>query len=265
MNSNATNPSQGVQIQDVYFAQVQLDRINERPEVYQLRDGLQEHHVAELVEVLKQGRELDPMTLWEEPETGEIVLVDGHHRFAAYREVGWAAPVSVHLHRCDPRTARLLAMGENGKSRLQFSNTERQNAAWALVCDGPIIPWTYSRAEIADAAGVSSGTVATMRRTRKQLEEQKSYLDRSWSKALRSSRNQQPQDFTNDQREAWIEAQTAKVDDAVGKGLGFYARYNSEAVINVIMKRCHHECRRQLYDELMGVFEPARLVGAGDY
>jgi len=254
--------TQGVQIQGVQNAQVELHQIEERTDLMQFREGLQEHHVAELVDVLKQGSELDPVTLWEDPETGARVLVDGHHRLAAYRRVEWSKPIPSQVHHCDLKAARLLAMGENGKARLQFTKTERQNAAWALVCDGSTDQWTYSRAELASASGVGDGTVATMRRTRKQIEKQGGYLDPSWHRTLKSKRDVAPSD---DDRDAWVQANTAKLDDKVGSYLGFYARNHSDAVVNVVLNRCHHECRRQLYDELMAEFEPDRLEASEDY
>lgn len=257
--------TKGVHLQGVQSVQVELHDIEERPEVYQPREGLQEYHVNALRAALGQRGELDPLTLWEDPETGAKVLVDGHHRVAAYRKAGWSKPVPSHIHKCNQRAARLLALGENGKARLSLTPTERQNAAWALVCDGRTDPWTFSRSEIANASGASTGLVAEMRRTRKQVEERGETLDPSWQQMLRSRRDQGPQEYTDAQREAWIEAKAAEVDDKVGKDLGFYATSNPEAVINVIMSRCNHECRRQLYDELMGEFEPERLEGTGDY
>ncbi|MEO9682778.1 MAG: ParB N-terminal domain-containing protein [Tateyamaria sp.] len=145
--------TQSVQIQGVHFAQVRLKDIEERTDLMQFRERLQEHHVAELVGILKQDRELDPVTLWEDPETGATVLVDGHHRLAAYRRAEWSKPIPSQVHHCDRKAARLLAMGENGKARLQFTTTERRNAAWALACDGSTDQWFYSRAEVASAAG----------------------------------------------------------------------------------------------------------------
>jgi hypothetical protein len=254
--------TQGVQIQGVHFAQVELHEIEERTDLMQFREGLQDHHVTELVDVLKQGRELDPVTLWEEPETGATVLVDGHHRLAAYRRAEWPKPIPSQVHHCDRKAARLLAMGENGKARLQFTKTERQNAAWALVCDGSSDQWLYSQKEIHEATGASVRNIVTMRNTRKEIEEQGGDFDPSWHRTLKFKRDAVPSD---DDRDAWVQANTAKLNDKVGSYLGFYARNHPDAVVNVVLNRCHHECRRQLYEELMGEFEPDRLEASEDY
>lgn len=259
--------TQGVQHQGVHSAQVSLSEIEERPEVFQLRDGLQEHHVGELAALLKQGRVLDPISLWRDRETGRLVLVDGHHRMAAYREVGWAKEIPAEVHHCDRRAARLLAMADNGKARLPFNKAERMNAAWALVCDGPTDGWTYSKAEIEQATGAGNGTIAEMRRTRKRLlaDNPDAYLSQSWSKVLYEIRNQTPRDLTDTQREAMIAAKIAELDSKVGNALGFYAKNQSEAVVKVVLNRCNHECRRELYEELMAEFDPERLEAEADY
>lgn len=259
--------TQGVQHQDVHSAQVSLSDVEERPEVFQLRDGLQEYHVGELAALLKQGWVLDPISLWRDPDTGMLVLVDGHHRMAAYREVGWADLIPAEVHHCDRRAARLLAMADNGKARLPFNKAERMNAAWALVCDGPTDGWTYSKAEIEQATGAGNGTIAEMRRTRKRLlsDNPDADLSQSWSKVLSEIKNKSPRDLTDAQRDAMIAAKTAELDGKVGKALGFYAQNQREAAINVILDRCGKECRRELYEELMGEFDPERLEAEADY
>lgn len=251
----------------MHFAQVSLSEIEERPEVFQLRHRLQEYHVMELAALLKQGRVLDPVSLWHDPDTGGLVLVDGLHRMAAYREVGWSAPIPAEVHHCDRRAARLLAMADNGKTRLPFNKAERMNAAWALVCDGLPEGWTYSKSEIEEATGAGNGTIAEMRRTRKKLlaEDADAEICQNWRRVLSEIRNQTRHDHSDTQREAMIAAKTAELDSKVGKALGFYAQNQREAAISVILDRCGKECRRELYEELMGEFDPERLEAEADY
>ncbi|PYG24700.1 ParB/RepB/Spo0J family partition protein [Pelagimonas varians] len=259
--------SQGVQLQGVHSAQVELHEIEERPEVFQLREGLQEYHVKELMAVLKRGLALDPVKLWKEPETGALVLVDGHHRLAAYRKAKWTKRVPAQIYRCDRKAARLLAMGENGKTRLPLTSTERSNAAWSLVCDGPEDAWTYSKKEIVDASGAGEGTVAKMRRIRKALlkDDPKATLDTNWGAAQQALKGQHHEEYTDEMREAWVETQTNELNDKIGSVLGFYAAKYPEAAANVILKRCHHECRQQIHADLRNEFNPYDLEDEGDY
>lgn len=259
--------TQGVQHRGVHSAQVSLSEIEERPEIFQLRDGLQEHHVKDLTTLLKQGKTLDPVSVWLEPDTNRLVLVDGHHRIAAYREAGWADAIPAEVHHCDRRKARLLAIADNGKARLPFNKNERMNAAWALVCDDPTNGWTYSKAEIEQATGAGNGTIAEMRRTLKRLlaDNPNACIDQNWNKVLYQLKNENPRDFTDAQRDAMIAAKTAELDSKVGKALGFYAQNQREAAINVILGRCGKDCRQELYEELMGEFDPERSGAEADY
>lgn len=256
-----------MQHQGVHFAQVSLSEIEERTEVFQHREGLQEYHVKELATLLKQGKTLDPVSLWHDPDTDRLVLVDGHHRIAAYRKAGRTDPIPAEVHHCDRKAARLLAMAENGKARLPFNKAERMNAAWALVCDGPVYEWTYSKAEIRQTTGTSDGTIATMRKTRKDLlaDDPEADIDPSWNKVFSQIKNGNPRDFTDAQREAMIAAKTAELDSKVGKALGFYAQNQREAAIAVIMDRCDKACRQELYEELMWEFDRDRVEAEADY
>lgn len=60
--------------------QVSLRSITTKTDTFQFRHvEVDQHHVDELAAVLETGRVLDRLTLWNDPETGELVVVDGHH------------------------------------------------------------------------------------------------------------------------------------------------------------------------------------------
>jgi hypothetical protein len=143
--------------------QVNLRSITTKTETFQFRHvEVDQHHVDELATVLETGRPLDRLTLWTDPETGELVVVDGHHRLAAYRQVEWRGKIPADIYSCGIEEARLMALRENGKTRLPLTKDERMDAAWALVCLGSEV---YSKRVIQENTGVGNGTVATMRRT----------------------------------------------------------------------------------------------------
>lgn len=80
---------------------VSLRNITTKTDVFQFRHfEVDPHHVDDLEAVLNSGKLLDPLTLWTDPETGELVVVDGHHRLAAYKQIGWRKKVPALVHSC---------------------------------------------------------------------------------------------------------------------------------------------------------------------
>ena len=53
------------------------------------------------------------MAVWKNPETGELVIADGHNR------------VRVEVYRCDLRTAAALSMVDNTKERVSLPREDR--------------------------------------------------------------------------------------------------------------------------------------------
>lgn len=229
--------------------QVSLRNISMKPDVFQFRHfEVDPHHVDDLAGVLDTGNMLDPLTLWKDPETGGLVVVDGHHRLAAYKQAGWRKKVPALVHRCGIEQARLMALRENGKTRLPLTKDERMDAAWALVCLS--LP-EYSRRVIRETTGVSDGTVATMRRTRDALvkRDPDGDLPRQWWQALATLKDKEQRDYTEDEREAMIEAKTAQLDEKIGSDLGFMAAKQVEAACAVVAKRLGRKGLFYLYEE----------------
>ncbi len=111
-----------------------LKALKTEPDEFQFREfEVTEDHVRTLADALKAGAALEPMTVWKRGED-DYVVVDGHHRHAAYEAIGHTKPVPVVVHECSKREAMLLALSENTKTKLPMTKTERDNAAWRLVC-----------------------------------------------------------------------------------------------------------------------------------
>lgn len=137
-----------------------LSKLKTEPDTFQFREfETVEDHVRSLTEAIRAGNELDPMTVWKRGE-GDYVVVDGHHRHAAYTAAGYAKAIPVVVHEGSETDAVLLALNENTKTKLPMTKTERDNAAWRLICSDHKL----SRAQTVKATGVSDGTVAKMRR-----------------------------------------------------------------------------------------------------
>ncbi len=212
---------------------VHLDELDIDPDYFQFRQiPLDQHHARELREALKREGSLEPLIVWRDPETGRLVVADGHHRLAAYREAQWSAPVPVEIHDCDKTQARLLGLAENAKARLPMSGTERADAAWTLVSAK-----AYSKAEIVKHTGVSDGRVAKMRRVLKQLEEGEEEIPTTWWRAMKLANN--GEDYSNDPeaRDAMIEARCMKLDEQVGKLIATEAEFCIEAVMLMLERR----------------------------
>ena len=227
---------------------VSLSDIEMRPEVFQFRHiEVDERHVDDLTGVLKSGKELDPLALWRDPTSQGLVVIDGHHRVEAYKQAGWPKKVPAMIHTCSIDEARLLALQENGKTRLPLTNEERMDAAWALVClDCP----AYSKRTIVEYTGVSDGTVAKMRRTHKELvgPERDGILPDHWWEALAILKGAEEREYTEEDRQAMIDAKAAQLDDKIGKALGYMASHQIEAACDVVAKRLGRQGLRVLFE-----------------
>lgn len=235
---------------------VNLRAIKTQTDVFQYRHvEVDKHHVDTLSAFLRTGNPLDPLTVWKDPASSDLVVVDGHHRLAAYRQIGWTKKVPVVIHSCDLDRARLMALEENGKTHLPLTPDERADAAWSLVCLGND---AYSKSVIVKATGVSDGTVAKMRRTRKALIEQdaETELPDSWRQAMASLADREQREFTEEEREAMIEAKAAQLDAQIGNALGYMAANQIEAACAVVAKRLGKQGLRFLVEEYHDECDP---------
>jgi hypothetical protein len=189
-----------------------VETIKRLPALFQPR-GLDENerHVQHLVGEIKKDGELDPVTVIQIGP--DVILVDGHHRLAAYEQAGYSEPISVHYFQGSIEDAVLEAGRANSKTKLPMNTQERQNYAWRLVLIG-----AYSKRQVKDAAGVSDGQVAIMRRVKKQLGTDATTYD-NWWHAQRIVKRGQPDD-RDDDIDAWKEAQANHYADRLAKEFG---------------------------------------------
>ncbi|MFD0979978.1 ParB N-terminal domain-containing protein [Tropicimonas aquimaris] len=89
-------------------------------------------HVAALADVLKREQSLDRLDLWQDAD-GRLLVLDGHHRLAAYRQYGWTKKVPVVVHYFTEAEAKLFAVKANAKAKLQMSPQEQADSAWTLT------------------------------------------------------------------------------------------------------------------------------------
>ena len=221
--------------------QVRLSDLCTRPDVFQYRDNeVENYHVEAMVDVIKQQGTVDPVDVWEDPSNGELVVIDGHHRYAAFHRVATSSNIKIPvvLWEGTEDAARLHALRENTKARLQMTPSERANAAWRLVCrktdEGKPV---YSKAEIVNVTGVADRTVANMRRTLKRLESEDEPIPETWKGALAQLNGIELGELTDEDREEIIEQRAQRLDEKVGKDIAQMADIQIEAVQRMLERR----------------------------
>ena len=198
-------------------SKLRLKKVELMPVLFQPR-AMADRHISDLRRVLKGGGEVDPVTMLRVGERS--VLIDGHHRYEAYRLENRPDVPVVWFGGC-PEEAALEAGVMNSKAKLPMNNAERQNYAWRLILID-----RHSKAQIAQASGVSDRTVATMRSVRRSLGA--SAADHStWWRARRAAKGS-AKDLDPEEREAWKEELADRWADTMFKQFGTKMSGNPE-------------------------------------
>jgi hypothetical protein len=167
---------------------VQPQKITEGAAFSFRRYGLTKDHVRSLAQALRgSGGVLDPLLLWQEIDndgspSGRLILLDGHHRLAAYNSVPADAQrtdrgVPAHVLACSRAAARREALRVNSKDTLPLSFQERQDGAWSLVRDGER---QHTIPQIAKASGVGERTIWTMRQRLRDMAKAETAITGEW-------------------------------------------------------------------------------------
>jgi ParB-like chromosome segregation protein Spo0J len=120
-------------------------------------------HVHELARALRNGGDLDPIKVWEAPDTKRLIIIDGHHRVAAYRLCDFDT-IPAMVFGGDRKAARMEAARDNAKTSYPWTTSECTQYAWGLVIDG-----AGSKAEIVSATRVTRETIRKMRRRLEEI------------------------------------------------------------------------------------------------
>jgi hypothetical protein len=198
-----------------------LSAIWQFPTVFQPRHSmLDERHIQDLVRALKQRSKLDPVLVMQVGP--EVVLIDGHHRLAAYRLAKLVDAVPVSYFGCTINDAVLEAGRANSKAKLPMSTRERMNYAWRLVLmDG------YSKSQISEAAAISDGQVATMRRTKRTLGDEAIDCP-TWWHALAAAKGREFAPMSDEEEEQWMEVLANTYADRLSKAFDTKLSNNPE-------------------------------------
>lgn len=150
---------------EVIPVRLTLNQIKLHPEVFQHRrppKHISEIHIKELAKTPKDGRDLDPITVW----WGGVkwVCIDGHHRYAACRQAREVDDVPVDVFTGTLEEALARAAEGNTHDKLAMGKGEKAGAAWRLT-----VSTTLSKAKVVAATGTSDRAVANMRAVKLKL------------------------------------------------------------------------------------------------
>lgn len=212
-----------------------LKSIRVWPGVFQHRNRRgsdSEGHVRILTTAIRHSptKTVDPITVWWDGKGW--ACIDGHHRIDAYKAAtsgSHSVPVQVFTGSIGQAMAE--AASTNTKNKLAMVSAEKSNAAWRLVVVSDL-----TKAETANAAGISERTVATMRSVHAQLKVRKptsadeltarvgevDLVDLSWPDAKRLADGRDKTDFdwekANRQKaEQWASALVKSFGKEAGK------------------------------------------------
>lgn len=253
-------------IMNVIVATVPLRTINTKPEEFSARRaGLDTGHAQKLASLIKEGAPLPPLDVWQAGEDAGLVVLDGHHRLAAYKLAKWRDEVPVRVHRGSRVAALMVASRENARLRLSLTNAERLDWAWMLerMAEAARNKLSRSRDEeeaaelslvrIARASGVSKRTVAAMRALARKATAQAGFAATgSWTADRAALLGEDRAEWAPEQADAYRSETIARISEDVGKvlkpHLGRKPDLVAEALGDVLGRRRDEVARLWLQD-----------------
>ena len=193
---------------------------------------------------------LDSITVWWDGKGW--ACVDGHHRMAAYRENGadkWhSIPVGVFEGTLE--AALVFSARANTRDKLQMGIQEKTGAAWRMV-----VATEMSKAQIADASGISERLVAYMRSAKTKLTAKGTtgLADMRWESARKLADGQILDDAAWDEDAMETKAQTmaALLHKTLGANAGRQVEVLARAleIYNGQLPRALAECWHEFIDD----------------
>lgn len=151
------------------FVNVSPKDIRERLELFQPRrpgwgtHKLDPKHVKTLATNITRKGELDPVVVVKLGD--QWVIVDGHHRVAAYLQLKRTDKIKCEWFTGTVREAMDESLRRNEKAHLRVDQGDKHEAAWTrTVLDWNGKDWSSSKRKVVRITGTSDGTVGKMRR-----------------------------------------------------------------------------------------------------
>jgi ParB-like chromosome segregation protein Spo0J len=142
---------------------LKVREIETRPDLFQPRGffmgiyELDNDYVSRLGRLIGAVGELRPLLVIKLGEAW--VVVNGHHRLAAYRKLKWEE-IACEWFSGSVQEAVDESIHLNSELQLELTQPDRLEAAWKRV----VLGWGGSKAELSQLCGVSPSSIANMRR-----------------------------------------------------------------------------------------------------
>lgn len=149
---------------------------------------LDQDWVRDLARLYTANGELNPITIWSDPkQPGELPLVvDGHHRIAAYRGLK-KSKIKARVLDCSYKEMLLISGRLHLDASLPLTQAERSDFAWRLVAE----ELGYTKKETSQATGIGVRTIGYMRATLKDLKSREIEPPCTWWEAKRAQRGEE--------------------------------------------------------------------------
>ena len=200
-----------------------LESIRLFPKVFQHRTDSQwwsEDHIRTLVKGMRSStkaatkRPLEPLTVFWVGDAW--ALIDGHHRYEAYREIGHVEPVPVTVFSGSLDQAIGQALKGNSRNKLAMSKDEKTNAAWRLV-----ISTGLSLNQLVEASTISKPTIILMKKAMRHLREADPGIvldELTWREAHRQYQGKEVEELVTDF--GWRDKKVAEVAQTLSDTFG---------------------------------------------
>jgi hypothetical protein len=103
-----------------------------------IRSEINKEHLDDLIDAMKQSKELPPVVVFADGET--FNLVDGLHRYRAAQKCNWEK-IEATVHEGSKREATLFACGVNAGHGLRRTNEDKRRAVLKLLTDNEWSGW----------------------------------------------------------------------------------------------------------------------------
>lgn len=160
------------------------------------------------------------------------VLIDGHHRYKAYKAIGYADPIPLTVFHGSLDAAIGQALKGNSKDKLPMSKAEKTNAAWRLV-----ISTGLSLSQLIEASTISKPTIVLMKKAMRHLQEVApgAHLDElTWQEAHRKYQGKDEPVFKPDFE--WRDKRVAAVAQTLNDTFGGQFKRQPEVFWEAVRK-----------------------------
>jgi ParB-like nuclease domain len=205
------------------------------PALLQPREGGSPTQVLDLRRVLRRDREdLDPILVRQIGP--KFLVIDGHHRFSAYRAEGGTTIPCTHFEG-SIADAFIEALKRNGKTQEPLTRDDRRTAAWRAVCMGKD---EFSIAQIATASDTGTTTVSRMREVFERLGAGKARTCQTWAEAMRADKGKTFSEMTPEQLREELEDQVRRKMERLKKEFQGSLRKNPETTGKALNRHLGH-------------------------